>query len=163
MYTGPFPRKRHSHTCVECKKRVNQGAVACYKAKCTLSQRIDSCDYCRPLQASATYRPPAPSAPRPEVQEIAQWYTLIDEKRRQAIFSALCESDRKQAFQYGLAVSWNMLPQYARDLVSAEWWNGRRPAPVDPEPRPAPVVDPVAPVDPDPWAAARRLAQLSLF
>lgn len=180
-YTGPFPRKRHSHTCTNCKAGRGQGAVACYKQRCTKPQRIDSCECCAKLQPSATYRPPAPADPRPEVQEVAQWYTLIDEKRRQEIFSALSDLQRRAAFEYGLAVSWNRLPQYARDLVNAEWWNGRRPPAEDDGGRTLagntptcedcgrPVdhcscEDPAAaPDSEDPWAAARRLAQLSLF
>lgn len=125
-YTGPWPRKRHSHTCVTCKRDRDQGAVACYKSRCALPQQTESCECCRTLQPSATYRPAAPAAaPLPEVQEVAQWYTLISEARRLEIFSALSESQRKDAFKYGLAVSWSLLPQYARDLVTTEWWNGR--------------------------------------
>jgi hypothetical protein len=125
-YTGPWPRKRHSHTCVACKRGRDQGAVACYKSRCALPQQTESCECCRTLQPSVTYRPAAPAAaPLPEVQEVAQWYALINEGRRLEIFSALSESQRQAAFQYGLAVSWALLPQYARDLVTTEWWNGR--------------------------------------
>jgi hypothetical protein len=70
-------------------------------------------------------RPAAPAAGLPEVQEVAQWYTLINEARRVEIFSALSESQHKEAFRYGSAVAWRLLPQYARDLVTTEWWNGR--------------------------------------
>ena len=197
-YSGPFPRPRHSHTCAHCKRHKGAGAVYCYKARCTKAQLVDRCQWCEPLQESPTYRPPAaPAASWPDVQEIAQWYTLIDEKRRQAIFSALSTEQRRQAFQYGLAVSWNLLPEYARDLVRAEWWEGRRPAAapapaatihlpacgylksgadqtpcqcaqlrlaaaIAEETAPAIASDPI-PSTPDPWAAARAKAQLSLF
>ena len=43
-YTGPFPRSRHSHRCKEC-----GDAVACYKSKCTLPQRVELCGWCKPV------------------------------------------------------------------------------------------------------------------
>jgi hypothetical protein len=58
-YTGPWPRKRHSHTCVACKRGRDQGAVYCYKSRCALPQQTESCECCRPLQPSVTHRPPA--------------------------------------------------------------------------------------------------------
>lgn len=54
-------------------------------------------------------------------REIAQWYTLISEQLRQSIFSALSTSQRRQAIEYGLTLSWNRLPQYARALVVDEY------------------------------------------
>jgi hypothetical protein len=45
-YEGPFPRKRHSHTCARCLRERGQGAVACYRAKCTKLQRSESCGAC---------------------------------------------------------------------------------------------------------------------
>lgn len=53
--------------------------------------------------------------------EIAQWYCVIPEQQRQAILSALSEQDRRRAFQYGLSVSWHLLPDYAKDLVAMEY------------------------------------------
>jgi hypothetical protein len=50
---------------------------------------------------------------------------LISEQTRAAIFSALSESQRRHAFEYGLAVTWSRLPQYAQDLVTTEWWNNK--------------------------------------
>lgn len=41
-YTGPFPRKRHSHRCLKC----GGNSVACYKAQCTKPQTIAQCKYC---------------------------------------------------------------------------------------------------------------------
>jgi hypothetical protein len=146
-YTGPWPRKRHSHTCIACKRGRDQGAVYCYKSRCALPQQTESCECCRTLQPSATYRPAAPVAaalevpPAPEplrfdLGSIAQWYSLLDEKKRQCIFSALTESGRRQVFEYGLAVSWQRLPEYARYLVIDEWHNehGRPPLQYQPEP-----------------------------
>jgi hypothetical protein len=43
QYEGPFPRKRHSHKCLNC----GGNSVACYKTRCTRSQRVDSCQWCR--------------------------------------------------------------------------------------------------------------------
>lgn len=43
-YTGPFPRKRHSHYCRAC----GGNAVACYKSQCTRPQRQDVCTWCKP-------------------------------------------------------------------------------------------------------------------
>jgi hypothetical protein len=120
-YDGPFPRPRHSHRCQAC-----ECAVYCYKSQCTKPQSEVECSSCAwHSRRAAAAAPGVVSAPAPEVREIAQWYTLIPESQRQTIFSALSESQRKQAFQYGLAVSWQILPQYARDLVTAEWWNGQ--------------------------------------
>jgi hypothetical protein len=59
-YTGPWPRKRHSHTCVTCKRDRDQGAVYCYKSRCARPQQTDTCECCCKLQPSATYRPAAP-------------------------------------------------------------------------------------------------------
>jgi hypothetical protein len=177
-YTGPWPRKRHSHTCVACKRGRDQGAVACYKSRCALPQQTESCECCCKLQPSVTYRPAAPAAAEParahlpacgflksgedqtpcqciqlrlaaaleaapapeplrfDLGSIAQWYSLLDEKKRQCIFSALTESGRRQVFEYGLAVSWQRLPEYARYLVIEEWHNdhGRPPLQYEPEP-----------------------------
>jgi hypothetical protein len=69
-YVGPWPRKRHSHTCVTCKRKNNQGAVYCYKSKCKMPQSIENCTYCRPLTESPTYRPPQPQ-PEPQPEPIA--------------------------------------------------------------------------------------------
>lgn len=54
-------------------------------------------------------------------KEIAQWYGVISESERQTILSALCEIDRRKAFQYGVTVSWHLLPDYAKDLVATEY------------------------------------------
>ena len=121
-YTGAFPRKRHSHTCLTCKTR-GQGAVACYKSHCTKPQRIDMCACCRPLYPSVTAPARAASESPANETAIAQWYVLIAESQRASIFSALSESQRRLAFEYGLALSWHRLPPYARDLVRAEWHN----------------------------------------
>jgi hypothetical protein len=128
VYTGPFPRGRHSHTCASCKRLRNQGAVYCYKSQCTLPQSTETCRCCSPVSQA-----PAPawahvSSARPECPEVARWYVLISEQKRAAIFSALSESQRRQAFEYGLAVTWGRLPQYARDLVTTEWWNDKQAA-----------------------------------
>lgn len=53
-YSGPFPRKRHSHTCETCKRTRNQGAVACYKTQCSKPQTTESCSCCGPLTPSVT-------------------------------------------------------------------------------------------------------------
>lgn len=53
-------------------------------------------------------------------QQLAQWYGVITERERQTILSSLCESDRRKAFQYGVTVSWHLLPDYAKDLVATE-------------------------------------------
>lgn len=42
-YTGPFPRKRHSHRCLRC----GGNAVACHKAQCTVAPVTGTCKYCR--------------------------------------------------------------------------------------------------------------------
>ncbi len=42
-YTGPYPRKRHSHRCLGCHDR---NAVACYKSHCTKPQLVTSCMWC---------------------------------------------------------------------------------------------------------------------
>lgn len=154
QYAGPFPRKRHYHRCPKCIDRGGNG-VNCYKSKCTLPRDLKCCSWCGPVEYFASESPadPSPVEPaarvpgQPMVREIAQWYTLIDEKKRQCIFSALSESQRKQAFQYGLAVSWNLLPQYARDLVAAEWWGDQKPEP-EPEPKPKTRELERIPVDP---------------
>ncbi len=46
-YTGSFPRGKHSHRCKGCQERNGQGAVACYKAKCTKPQLVATCEWCR--------------------------------------------------------------------------------------------------------------------
>ncbi len=46
-YAGPFPRGRHSHRCKGCELRNGQGAVACYKSKCTKPQLVAECEWCR--------------------------------------------------------------------------------------------------------------------
>ena len=48
-YAGPFPRKRHSHRCLNC----GGNPVACYKTQCTKAQTTSTCVYCRSL---ATFR-----------------------------------------------------------------------------------------------------------
>ena len=55
-YTGPFPRKRHSHCCITCLERRGQGAVSCYKKQCTKPIRTESCESCRVLTPTATYQ-----------------------------------------------------------------------------------------------------------
>jgi hypothetical protein len=45
-YSGPFPRKRHSHRCLKCEKS-GHNSVACYKAGCRLAQTIEVCSWCR--------------------------------------------------------------------------------------------------------------------
>jgi len=42
-YTGPFPRKRHSHRCLNC----GGNGVACYKSQCTLAPVVTRCRWCR--------------------------------------------------------------------------------------------------------------------
>ena len=54
-------------------------------------------------------------------QDIFRWYGVISEQQRQTIFSALSEQGRRSAFQYGLSVSWHLLPDYAKDLVATEY------------------------------------------
>ena len=55
-YTGPFPRKRHSHKCKSCEEKFGQyNAVACYKSQCTRPQAVETCSWCKPslyLQSS---------------------------------------------------------------------------------------------------------------
>lgn len=52
-YTGPFPRKRHSHRCTGCAKAYGQyNAVACYKSQCTRPQLVEQCSHCRPLHTA---------------------------------------------------------------------------------------------------------------
>lgn len=50
LYTGPFPRGRHSHRCRGCVQRGQVNSVACYKSKCTKPQTVDSCAWCNPSQ-----------------------------------------------------------------------------------------------------------------
>ena len=52
-YSGPFPRKRHSHRCLGCAERpyASDRAVACYKSHCTMPQLVFECSYCRKLNA----------------------------------------------------------------------------------------------------------------
>lgn len=45
-YTGPFPRKKHSHKCTNCVKRGQLNAVACYKTQCTKPKVTEFCSYC---------------------------------------------------------------------------------------------------------------------
>jgi len=45
-YAGPFPRGKHSHRCKGCEARNGQGAVACYRAKCTRPQLTATCSWC---------------------------------------------------------------------------------------------------------------------
>jgi len=47
-YTGPFPRKRHSHKCLKCIERGQVNAVACYRSHCTKPQTTDHCAWCSP-------------------------------------------------------------------------------------------------------------------
>jgi hypothetical protein len=54
-------------------------------------------------------------------RQIQEWYSLISEQERGVIFSALSSSQRRQAFEYGLTVTWARLPQYAKALVTDEW------------------------------------------
>lgn len=49
-YTGPFPRKRHSHRCKGCEQRGQLNAVACYKSRCTRPQLTETCAWCKPAQ-----------------------------------------------------------------------------------------------------------------
>lgn len=51
-----FPRKRHSHRCLNC----GGNAVACYKQRCTLPQRVQNCQFCRPSR----FHPAPPMLPR---------------------------------------------------------------------------------------------------
>lgn len=44
--TITFPRKKHSHRCMCC-----GDAVYCYKSHCTKPQRIERCQWCKPLPA----------------------------------------------------------------------------------------------------------------
>lgn len=46
-YTGPFPRKKHSHKCLGCIPRGQYNAVACYKKGCTMPQTTETCSWCR--------------------------------------------------------------------------------------------------------------------
>lgn len=52
-YTGPFPRKPHSHCCINCLNSRGQGAVDCYKKHCTKPIRTETCVCCQPLTPSA--------------------------------------------------------------------------------------------------------------
>lgn len=46
-YTGPFPRKRHSHRCLGCSvKHGQRNAVGCYKQHCTRPQTTQNCGWC---------------------------------------------------------------------------------------------------------------------
>jgi hypothetical protein len=47
-YTGPFPRKRHSHRCKGCESFHQYNAVGCYKAHCSKPQLTETCSWCRP-------------------------------------------------------------------------------------------------------------------
>ena len=47
-YTGPFPRKRHSHHCKGCEARGQINAVACYKQGCARPQTTEKCSWCNP-------------------------------------------------------------------------------------------------------------------
>lgn len=47
-YTGPFPRKRHSHKCIKCEERGQYASVACYKSQCTRPQTTQQCSWCTP-------------------------------------------------------------------------------------------------------------------
>jgi hypothetical protein len=47
-YTGPFPRKKHSHKCLGCVPRGQLNAVACYKVHCTKPKVTDTCEWCNP-------------------------------------------------------------------------------------------------------------------
>lgn len=50
-YTGPFPRKRHSHRCEGCAQKYGQyNAVACYKSQCTRPQLTSVCSWCKPRE-----------------------------------------------------------------------------------------------------------------
>jgi hypothetical protein len=49
-YTGPFPRKRHSHRCAGCVRRGQLAAVACYKTQCASPQLTQSCAWCAPTR-----------------------------------------------------------------------------------------------------------------
>jgi hypothetical protein len=46
-YTGPFPRKRHSHRCKGCEAHGQYNAVAFYKQRCTCPQLTEACSWCR--------------------------------------------------------------------------------------------------------------------
>lgn len=52
-YTGPFPRKRHSHRCKGCEKRGQYNAVACYKSQCCKPQLSETCSWCAEPNYSA--------------------------------------------------------------------------------------------------------------
>ncbi len=54
-----FPRKKHSHRCRKCGH-----AVYCYKGHCTKPQRVDECQYCRPLANRAMIEAQRESTPR---------------------------------------------------------------------------------------------------
>jgi hypothetical protein len=56
-YTGPFPRKRHSHRCLFCNP---PNSTWCYKSKCTQPQRTESCILCRLRERYAAPAPPPP-------------------------------------------------------------------------------------------------------
>lgn len=58
-YSGPWPRKRHYHRCETCWRTRKQGAVYCYKGKCSRPLSVESCECCRPLTPTATYTPTA--------------------------------------------------------------------------------------------------------
>jgi len=50
-YSGPFPRKKHSHRCKGCEQKFYQlNAVACYKSHCTKPQLVETCSWCAPLE-----------------------------------------------------------------------------------------------------------------
>lgn len=63
-YAGPFPRKRHFHRCETCWATRKQGAVYCYKTKCSKPQSSEDCALCRPIQKYGQTPDPAP-APAP--------------------------------------------------------------------------------------------------
>jgi hypothetical protein len=47
-YSGPFPRKRHSHRCKGCEAKFYQlNPVACYKQHCTKPQLLRTCSWCK--------------------------------------------------------------------------------------------------------------------
>lgn len=41
-YSGPWPRNKHTHRCLRCGEGMN-----CYKQRCTQSQRVNGCRWCR--------------------------------------------------------------------------------------------------------------------
>ena len=57
-YTGPFPRKRHSHRCKACETRGQINSVACYKSRCTKAQLVEHCGWCGPAVPTVTHAHP---------------------------------------------------------------------------------------------------------